>query len=207
RGPLRGSRGRAGLRGLPPLALALRAVGADAGVRLGLGARCEHPGGRLEALPPRPVGLDPLWLDLGLGRTLWLGDLPLRPVGLPRRAGLVLGTRLRLGPRVGGLAAGARRHRLGAPLSRPRVGGRRLPRPRGPLGFRAPRPLPRASDPPPLGPSPPPFPPHPLGAELAKPGAGLRRAAAVVGGATRGAGARGADRPRRAPRALAGAGG
>jgi hypothetical protein len=60
----------------------------------------------------RPVGLDALRLDLGRRRALGLGPVPLRPLGVHANARLVLGSRQRLGARLGELGLGRRLPRL-----------------------------------------------------------------------------------------------
>src|SRR5258708_2706479 len=55
-----------------------------------------------------------IWLVLGVGRAVRLGDLSLWPLGLLSRCRLVLGARNALGAGVGGLARIERLPRLGA---------------------------------------------------------------------------------------------
>ena len=69
---------------------------------------------RLAALYQRPLGLERLRLDLGLGLRMGLDTFPLRPLGIRSLARVVLGSRHGLGPRLGGLEDGRSLPRLGA---------------------------------------------------------------------------------------------
>src|SRR5512135_1371552 len=82
----------------------------------------------LAPIQRRILGLDRLWVDMGLGRRLGLDSIPLRTVGLGRRHRLVLGPWNYLGSGLGQLEVQRSVLRLGAPPAWCRVpGGNRYP--------------------------------------------------------------------------------
>src|SRR3989442_9908437 len=78
--------------------LALRALGRHARIWPRLDSRRGHG---LAALHRRAVGRHRLRLDLRVHGAVGMGGLPLRPLGLRARVGLVLGAWLHLGTRLG----------------------------------------------------------------------------------------------------------
>lgn len=127
-------------------------------------------------------------------------------MGIQGRHRMVLGAGLCLGPGLGGLAAWAGFNRLGAPLSGLCPSDGELPRRRGPLDFCGACPFPLPSDPSPLASAAysRPLPPLALGEELAARRSCICGAAAGLGRALWGEGARGRDRSRAATRSLEG---
>ncbi len=98
-------------------AVALRRMGADPPIRLGLVPHRRRA--LLAPLPRRPLGLHRLRLDLGLLRAFRLGHLPLRPLGLGSTASAGCGCPAR---------PGARRGSPGNPVAATSAGRRCRPR-------------------------------------------------------------------------------
>src|SRR5207248_7671042 len=93
-------------------AFAVWALGRHAGIRARLDPR--ERGIRLAAVLGRAVGEHELGLVVRSAGPLGMGRLSLRPLGLARGVRVVLGTRIRLGSRLGVLALGERLRLLGA---------------------------------------------------------------------------------------------
>src|SRR5215831_4927899 len=83
---------------------------------------------RLAPLYKRALGMDQLWMDVGIRIQLGLGAVPLWPLGIHRRR-LVLGSGYNLGTRMGFVEIRAWLCRLGAAAAIGCLASRRWTRP------------------------------------------------------------------------------